>query len=506
MAKRSRARPPIEAIGEPEDIKDDEEEQDAPEGELDGEPTQEELDAVTPDELEEAYGDPLDPLGLYLRQMGAIEMLSREAEQAVAAQQARLHRRLHLSTLRSDFVLVGTLSILERVLLGTLSPSRTLEVSTPEHLKLVELNARTMRAIVTRNEETKQSLRDRRLSASSIADRRTQIRAGRRHAAKLAYECRVRSAVLTPIYRSFDRLSESFEQTFNALTSCAERRTRKRLMVDYRQLRHSLGERPSYVVRQRRVIREARDGLNNVRREFAGANLRLVVSIAKRYRNRGLAFSDLIQEGNLGLMRAVDKFEYRRGWKFATYATWWIKQAIRRAIADQARTIRIPVHMIGELAKLHEIVRKLVQTLGREPLEHEIAAAANLKPAEFAACRKYLLEPIPIDATWGEEETTLGDSLAQDTEDDPLRRTSLSELKTRMERVLKSLTYREREVLKLRYGIPDGYTYTLEEVGRIFRITRERVRQIEKKAIVKLQQPYRARELECFLPTPNSGE
>ncbi|MEO1130601.1 MAG: sigma-70 family RNA polymerase sigma factor, partial [Planctomycetota bacterium] len=224
---------------------------------------------------------------------------------------------------------------------------------------------------------------------------------------------------------------------------------------------------------------------------------------AKKYRNRGLSFLDIIQEGNTGLMRAVDKYEYKRGYKFSTYATWWIRQAITRAIADHARTIRIPVHMIETMSKLRNIQKQLLQKLGHEPTIEELAEAAGMSVGETRRVMKISRHPISLDRPVGEsEDSYFGDFIEDDSQEAPSNAAASEMLKRRIEDVLKTLTYREREIVKLRYGIGDGYTYTLEEVGRIFKVTRERVRQVEAKAIRKLQHPVRSRKLECFVDGP----
>jgi|FLOH01.1.fsa_nt_gi RNA polymerase primary sigma factor len=248
------------------------------------------------------------------------------------------------------------------------------------------------------------------------------------------------------------------------------------------------------------LLFRAMDTYESAKKDLSSGNLRLVVSIAKKYRNRGLSFLDLIQEGNTGLMKAVEKYEYRRGYKFSTYATWWIRQAITRSIADQARTIRIPVHMIETMSKLRAVQKRLLQNLGREPSIEEMSEAAEIPVDEAQRVMKIAKHPISLDRPIGDsEDSYFGDFIEDESSENPVERAGQEMLKERIDDVLDSLTFREREIIKLRYGIGDGYTYTLEEVGRIFRVTRERVRQIEAKAIRKLQHPIRARKLAGFL-------
>jgi RNA polymerase primary sigma factor len=364
-------------------------------------------------------------------------------------------------------------------------------------------NIETVKRLLDKNEEI--FLRDKDVKdISKVKEGVKQIHRNRRKIATLLEELSLRTSRVQPMMKKLQNICDKMGQLEVMI---ANGPTRDYIEEDLAIMAQELNglqdlvlENPKHLKRRLKVTLSVFGQYEEGKRELSGGNLRLVVSIAKKYRNRGLSFLDIIQEGNTGLMRAVDKYEYRRGYKFSTYATWWIRQAITRAIADHARTIRIPVHMIETMSKLRTISKNLMQELGREPDIEQIAKIAEMSVSETRRVMKISKHPFSLDRPIGEsEDSYFGDFIEDDSVDSPVQSATQEMLKDRIESVLKTLTYREREIIKLRYGIGDGYTYTLEEVGRIFKVTRERVRQVEAKAIRKLQHPVRSRKLEGFL-------
>ena len=321
---------------------------------------------------------------------------------------------------------------------------------------------------------------------------------------QLVEELSLRTRRVQPLITQLDQYARRMTLIRSRLNAVRGDESQTKLTTQLRKELHKLmtitQETPGSIQRRSELANRELEVCERMKRKLSNGNLRLVVSVAKKYRNRGLSFLDLIQEGNTGLMRAVDKYEYRRGFKFSTYATWWIRQAITRAVADQARTIRIPVHMIDVLSKLRNIQKRLQQEKRREPTSSEIADRADMDVDEVRRIMDVGRHPVSLDRPLGEgEDVSFGEFIEDQASDDPLQNASRGLLRAKIDGLLKTLTYREREIIRLRYGLGDGYTYTLEEVGRIFKVTRERVRQIEAKAVKKLQHPIRCEKLSGFV-------
>jgi RNA polymerase primary sigma factor len=450
-----------------------------------------------------------DPVRTYLTQMGEIPLLNRENEISLARKIEVSRMAFRRKLLENDYCAKNSVEILQQVQQGGLSFDRTMKISTAENLirsvikKRLPQNLNTINALLAMNQTLLKEFLQLGDSPKAAPILRRLTR-NRRRIAMLLEELSLRTSRIAPMKDKLHGMSMKMRQLQDIIAAGP---TKDYVVEDIDAMKQELAglqdlicETPAQLDRRLYVIDCIFTQYEKTKRMLSSANLRLVVSIAKKYRNRGLSFLDLIQEGNTGLMRAVDKYEYKRGYKFSTYATWWIRQAITRAIADHARTIRIPVHMIETMSRLRTAGKVLTQRLGREPTIEEIAKEAVMSIDEARRVLKISRHPISLDRPIGDsEDSNFGDFIEDHAVDSPVSTATQSMLKERIELVLKTLSYREREIIKLRYGIGDGYTYTLEEVGRIFKVTRERVRQVEAKAIRKLQHPVRARKLEGFL-------
>ncbi len=462
-------------------------------------------------EREERYDSMDDPIRMYLHQMGQVPLLTREQEVEICKRIETAEKQVHELFNRFGGAADRCLQVVQRLEDGKDRFDRVVQDkyvdSREAYFKILP---RVKRDIIrTRNRMVNDFTESQRVNRSAKT-REKHLQSYLRSRKRIG-------AQLERLYfkqKTIEAMAGDTELEYKRLSAC---------MTEIRRLekRRKSKKRDAELAEQKKIFNEIRQGLfmpvdefidlykdmrkaiqigMTARTEMVEANLRLVISIVKKYMNRGLSFLDLIQEGNTGLMKAVEKFEYRRGYKFSTYATWWIRQAATRAIADQARTIRIPVHMIETINKLMRVQKKLVQELGREPTPEEVAEEINLPVDRVRAVYKMAQQPISMQSPVGEgDDASFGDFLEDKGADNPSEMTAFSMLKDRLRAVLDTLNEREQAVLNLRFGLQDGYSRTLEDVGHKFSVTRERIRQIEAKALRKLRHPTRIRKLDGFL-------
>jgi RNA polymerase primary sigma factor len=456
----------------------------------------------------DAGGGPDDALGLYLRQMGAIPLLNRDEELALAKRLEAARQRYRRAALSNWLTLSRVVEAFERVQAGKLAVDPTIDVVTSlglsrdEILKRMPYNVRTLRHLLTTSAATFRALRRTTSVSGRARVRRTLLRQLHK-SLRLIEELSPRTELLERLSddlgRWVTRLNELEREIGTCGRSAAGRERQTRLVKELRDLTQEARSTPEELTALLRVLEKRHEAYKQARRELAEGNLRLVVAIAKRYRGRGLSFADLIQEGNRGLMRAVDKYEHRMGFKFGTYATWWIRQGITRALADHARTVRVPCHQVGTLAAMERVRGELAVQIGREPTVEEIAASLGVTEEETRSLRVVARHPVSLhEPLGGDGERALGDFLDDPGAVNPGQTVDQHLLRERIAEVLRSLTPREREVIELRFGLKDGQPRTLDEVAKAYGITRERIRQIEARGLVKLRQPLRSKRLLGF--------